>query len=187
MIYCSSCGAQNSRAVPEGDNRLRSVCPQCATVYYDNPKVIVSCLAYTGDKLVWVKRAEEPRRGYWVIPAGYLETKESLGQGAVRELMEETGLSVQPNSVSLYTLGTLQYTDEVYIVFRAKLENTNYQANHEVLEIGLFDEQSAPWNELAYEVMEPYIRRFYAELRKQRFSPYIGNFTDAGNDVWDIS
>ena len=62
MKYCSNCGAKVVKRVPSGDNRERFVCDQCDTVHYQNPVIIASCLAHWEDKLVWVKRAEEPRR-----------------------------------------------------------------------------------------------------------------------------
>ncbi len=186
MTYCARCGSSMVRRIPEQDNRERWVCPACNNIQYDNPRVIVSCLAYQDDRVVWVRRAEEPRRGYWVIPAGFLETDESLAQGAARELQEETQLQLVTDSLELYTLGTLRYTNEVYIVFRGQLLNEEYSPNHEVLEVGLFNEQDAPWSELAYPVMEDYIRRFYRELRSGQFSPYIGDFSEAGNLVWDL-
>ncbi|MFK8018735.1 MAG: NUDIX domain-containing protein [Pseudomonadales bacterium] len=187
MIFCTACGGETRSQIPDGDHRERRVCANCEHINYENPKVIVSCLAHCENKLVWVKRAEEPRRGYWVIPAGYLERDESLGQGAARELYEETNLPVRYDTMALYTLGTLRYTNEVYVVFRAELESVAYQANHEILEVGLFDESNAPWDDLAYPVVESYIRRFYSELKDQKFSPYIGDFSEAGNVVWDIT
>lgn len=172
--------------VPDGDNRERQVCAECGYIEYVNPTIIVSCLAYHEQKLVWVKRAEEPRRGFWVIPAGFLECDESLEQGALRELHEETSLTARADSVELYTMGTLRYTNEVYIVFRAELENTNFEINHEVLEVGLFEHDSAPWQDLAYPVMETYIRRFYKELQSGQFKPYLGDFSNAGNVTRDL-
>lgn len=172
--------------MPQGDNRERQVCVSCGHIGYDNPTVIVSCLAYFEQKLVWVKRAEQPQRGFWVIPAGFLECDESLEQGALRELYEETRLTAHADSVELYTMGTLRYTNEVYIVFRAELEHTNFELNHEVLDVGLFEQHDAPWDELAYPVMESYIRRFYVELQSGQFKPYLGDFSTAGNVTRDL-
>lgn len=172
--------------VPDGDNRERQVCAGCGHIDYVNPTIIVSCLAYHEQKLVWVKRAEQPQRGFWVIPAGFLECDESLEQGAMRELYEETSLTARADSVELYTMGTLRYTNEVYIVFRAELENTHYKLNHEVLDVGLFEQHNAPWNKLAYPVMESYIRRFYNELQSGQFKPYLGDFSNAGNVTRDL-
>ncbi|MEM8497097.1 MAG: NUDIX hydrolase [Pseudomonadota bacterium] len=184
--FCSECGTALETKVPAGDNRERQVCAGCGHIDYVNPTIIVSCLAYHEQNLVWVKRAQQPQRGFWVIPAGFLECDESLEQGALRELFEETSLTAREDSVELYTMGTLRYTNEVYIVFRAELENIDYTLNHEVLDVGLFQQDNAPWGELAYPVMESYIRRFYTELQTGQFKPYLGDFSSTGNITRDL-
>jgi ADP-ribose pyrophosphatase YjhB (NUDIX family) len=46
-----------------------------------------------------VERGSEPLRGYWSLPGGGLETGETLQEGVRREVLEETGLVVQPLAV----------------------------------------------------------------------------------------
>ncbi len=186
MAYCSHCGTPTVSRIPEGDHLERQVCSNCGLIAYDNPKIIVSCLVHNKDGVLWVKRAEEPKRGFWVIPAGYLENNESLQEGAAREVMEETGVHLEPSSLALYTLGTLRYTNEVYIVFRCKVSEPRISLGTEALDAQFFTMQDAPWPELAYSDMELYIRRFYDELHAQKFAPYIGDFSELGNIIEDI-
>jgi ADP-ribose pyrophosphatase YjhB (NUDIX family) len=47
-------------------------------------------------KLLLVKRNIEPYRGWWDIPGGFLEAGEHPEAGAVREMVEETGLNINP-------------------------------------------------------------------------------------------
>lgn len=42
-----------------------------------------------------IKRKNEPFKGKWALPGGFLEEKESLLKGALRELEEETGLGLK--------------------------------------------------------------------------------------------
>ena len=44
MKFCSQCASPVEQRIPEGDNRLRFVCPQCQTIHYQNPRIIAGCL-----------------------------------------------------------------------------------------------------------------------------------------------
>ena len=73
MKYCSQCGHAVEIAVPPGDNLPRHVCPACGTIHYQNPKLVVGCVAEHDGRILLCRRAIEPRRGYWTAPAGFLE------------------------------------------------------------------------------------------------------------------
>ena len=73
--------------VPEGDNRPRQVCSDCGFINYENPRVVVGTLSTWEGKILMCKRAIEPREGYWTLPAGYLEQKETTAAGAIRETL----------------------------------------------------------------------------------------------------
>ncbi|MEO8127204.1 MAG: NUDIX hydrolase [Bryobacteraceae bacterium] len=49
-----------------------------------------------GDRILLVERGREPLKGYWSLPGGVLETGETLQEGVKREILEETGLLIQP-------------------------------------------------------------------------------------------
>ena len=49
--------------------------------------------------ILLVKRGNEPRKGHWSIPGGLLELGESLLEGVKREILEETGLTVEPKGI----------------------------------------------------------------------------------------
>lgn len=59
----------------------------------------VGALIFNRDRILLVERGKEPLNGYWSIPGGVLETGETLEQGVVREVREETGLEVKPVKV----------------------------------------------------------------------------------------
>jgi 8-oxo-dGTP diphosphatase len=50
-------------------------------------------------RILLVERGKEPLKGYWSIPGGIVETGEKLEQGIRREVLEETGLDVEPYSM----------------------------------------------------------------------------------------
>jgi ADP-ribose pyrophosphatase YjhB (NUDIX family) len=52
-----------------------------------------------GTKVLLVRRGQEPLKGEWSLPGGALELGETLQQGVVREVLEETGLMVAPGGI----------------------------------------------------------------------------------------
>jgi 8-oxo-dGTP diphosphatase len=90
--YCPRCASPLAR-VCEGD-RPRMKCPACGFVHYRNPAPAVGVIIIEKGAVLLVKRRFEPYRGLWVIPSGFIEYDESVRDTAVREVSEETGLSV---------------------------------------------------------------------------------------------
>ena len=78
------------RGVPPGDNRERMICADCGHITYENPKVVVGSVVVADDAVLMCRRAIEPRRGFWTLPAGYLELGETLEERlAVGEVASE--------------------------------------------------------------------------------------------------
>jgi mutator protein MutT len=67
--------------------------------YPKRPVLGVGALIFNRDKILLVERGREPLKGYWSLPGGVLETGETLEQGVIREVREETGLEVKPLKV----------------------------------------------------------------------------------------
>jgi len=64
--------------------------------YPDQPLVGVGAIIIEDDRVLLVKRGHPPLEGEWSIPGGVLEVGETLREAAVREALEETGLTVEP-------------------------------------------------------------------------------------------
>lgn len=176
MKFCSDCGSPLSRAIPPGDGLERDVCPACHVVHYQNPRVLVTCLATWQQRALWIKRAQEPRRGYWSVPGGYTEQGESLQQAATRELFEETGVCLPPHELALFGVGSILHINQVYVSFRAELAEPHFHATDEAEEVALFSEDELPWEALAFPELTDIIRQFYRELRERRFGIYMGEY-----------
>ena len=78
-----------SLTVPDGDDVARKICDTCGFVAYENPKIVVGSVVRHEGRILLCRRAIEPRRGFWTIPAGYLELNETPEDGARREAREE--------------------------------------------------------------------------------------------------
>jgi len=60
------------------------------------PLVAVGAVVVDEGRVLLVRRGREPLKGHWSLPGGLLEVGEALADGLVREVREETGLTVEP-------------------------------------------------------------------------------------------
>lgn len=164
MNYCSACGHAVARRVPPGDNRERYVCEQCATVHYQNPRIVTGCLVTWQDQVLLCKRAIAPRLGFWTLPAGFLENGETAEEGARRETWEEARADVAVDN--LYTVYSLPHISQIYLFFRARLAAPEFAAGEETAAIGLFREVDVPWEELAFPVVRETLQHYFADRQR---------------------
>lgn len=134
--------------VPEGDNRERMVCPDCGFINYENPKVVVGAVCLWQEQFLLCRRAINPRRGYWTLPAGYLELNESTMAGAMREAWEEAEARITIDG--LLAVYDIPRISQVQLIYRARLLDEAIQAGQESLEVGLFGWEEIPWSQLAF-------------------------------------
>jgi ADP-ribose pyrophosphatase YjhB (NUDIX family) len=59
------------------------------------PLVGVGAVIVEAGRVLLVRRGNEPLKGHWTLPGGMLELGESLTNGVIREVREETGLIVE--------------------------------------------------------------------------------------------
>ena len=148
MRFCASCGSEVELRVPEGDDRVRSVCPACGTIHYVNPKIVVGSVCTLGERLLLCRRAIEPRRGFWTIPAGYLELGESAEAGALREAWEEARARIELEG--LLAVYSVERIGQVQLLYKARLLHEDVAAGPESLEVRLVGWEEIPWEDLAF-------------------------------------
>jgi ADP-ribose pyrophosphatase YjhB (NUDIX family) len=157
--------------IPEGDNRERMVCPDCGFINYENPKIVVGAVCLWEDQFLLCRRAINPRRGYWTLPAGFLELNEGTAAGAIREAWEEAQARIIIEGVlAIYDIPRIS---QVQIIYRARLAAPEFAAGPESLEVKLFRWEEIPWNDLAF----PSVRW---ALDHYRESVESGDFTARG-------
>jgi ADP-ribose pyrophosphatase YjhB (NUDIX family) len=162
MKFCSVCGSgAMAFRVPEGDTLPRFVCPDCGTIHYQNPKIVVGSLPVWNDQVLLCRRAIEPRLGFWTLPAGFLENDESLETGALRETEEEAHANV--DTLELYTVISVLHVNQVHMIFRARLVDTDFIAGTESLEVRLFREDEIPWESIAFRTIARSLRNFFSD------------------------
>jgi ADP-ribose pyrophosphatase YjhB (NUDIX family) len=136
------------RAVPEGDDRERLICPDCGFIQYENPKIVVGSVATWQDRILLCRRAINPRVGFWTLPAGYMELNETTADGAKREAWEEARARIEIGALlAVYNIPRLS---QVQIFYRARLLSDAVEAGPESREVALFAWDDIPWDDLAF-------------------------------------
>lgn len=158
-----------SLRVPEGDDHERRVCDDCGFIDYVNPKIVTGSVVTSGNKILLCKRAIDPRRGFWTLPAGFLELGESVEQGAAREAMEEANAKIEIDR--LLAVYSVPRISQVQIMYRAKLVS-EVSAGPESLEVGLFDWKDIPWSELAFPTVVWALTHFAQTRNQASFAPF---------------
>jgi ADP-ribose pyrophosphatase YjhB (NUDIX family) len=167
MNFCSQCGEPVVLKVPAGDDRPRYVCPACDAVHYQNPKLVVGCIPIWEDRIVLCRRNIEPRKGYWTLPAGFLENGETAAAGARRETLEETGADV--TDLIPYLMVDIVHIHQIYLMFRAHLLTPAIRPTRESAQVKLVAEADIPWDDLAFKVVEKTLRNYIKDRPSGRF------------------
>mmetsp|Transcript_4911 Transcript_4911/g.17221 ORF Transcript_4911/g.17221 Transcript_4911/m.17221 type:complete len:298 (+) Transcript_4911:60-953(+) len=184
--FCDACGSETSVLVPEGDNRPRRVCQNCGKVHYVNPKVVVGCLVEhtceeTGARQVLLcRRAIDPCRGLWTLPAGFQECGESTSEGAARETREEANAEV--SIAAPYAHLDIPAISQTYVIFRGTFKHASasrsgsslHSPGQETLETRLFDLEKLPHEEIAFSSVRVVLGKYAEDVRRGRYSFHHG-------------
>lgn len=157
------------RKIPAGDDRERLVCGTCGFIVYDNPRIIVGAVCTWEDRVLLARRAIEPRRGYWTVPAGFMELRETTEEGAAREVREETGARVR--IVDLLALYNLTHISQVHLIYRAEMMDPHHAPGQESLETALVAWSDIPWDDLAYPTVSWALRDHAQRIGLSNFAP----------------
>lgn len=163
--------------IPPGEDRERLTCPDCGYIAYRNPLIVVGAVAVWEDgRILLCRRAIEPRKGYWTLPAGFMEERESTMEGAAREAWEEARARIEIDS--LLAVYDIPRISQVQMIFRAKLLSPDVAAGPESLEVGLFRWQEIPWDELAFPTVTWALREHHDRLGRHDFAPALNPTPD---------
>lgn len=167
-------GPRFRRAVPEGDNRERQVCDSCGFIHYDNPKIVAGAVVrWTPedgeDRLLLCRRAIEPRRGWWTLPAGFLEVGESPAEGAQREAREEACAEI--TITGLLGIYSIHHIAQVMLIYDAHLAEPRIAVGPESEEVALLRWDEIPWDQLAFDSVPWALERWRERRRSGDLAP----------------
>lgn len=165
--------------VPEGDTTERYVCGDCGHIYYTNPKIVVGSVVTRGTRILLCRRAIEPRKGFWTLPAGYLEEHETPEDGARREAREEAECDIVLDSLlAVYSIVRLS---QVQLIWRARLDTEQFAPGTESLEVRLFDWDDIPWTEIAFPSVRWALNHWNKTKHEKVFAPFSNPSGEDGN------
>lgn len=149
----------------EEEGRERFVCTACARIHYRNPRVVASVIPERAGpdgrrQCLLMRRALEPRRGYWTPPGGFVELGESTEEAALREGEEEVGLALEVDGLlGVYTRVPVGI---VVVAYRARAVAGEAVPGDEALEVRWFTADEVPWDDLAFETTVRALRDWVA-------------------------
>jgi ADP-ribose pyrophosphatase YjhB (NUDIX family) len=124
------------------------------------------------NRILLCRRAIEPRKNYWTLPAGYLEEHETPEAGARREAQEEACADISLDL--LLAVYSIPRISQVQLMYRARLANPHFAAGPESMEVRLFAWDDIPWPEIAF----PSARWALEHWRQSRHETVIAPFTN---------
>lgn len=162
------------KKVPHDDSFERDVCNHCGLINYQNPRVIagvVATLVQDGvEKILMCKRDIEPRKGFWTLPAGFMEKGETVAQGAAREAQEEACADVKPNAlIGVYNVERIA---QVQMFYRADLLSADIAPGPESQEVALMAWDDIPWKELAFPAVYYALQHWHETKEQAAFAPF---------------
>jgi ADP-ribose pyrophosphatase YjhB (NUDIX family) len=158
-----------SNEVPAGEDRERRVCQTCGFIDYVNPRIVTGVVAHRDGRVLLCRRAIDPRKGFWTLPAGFLELGESVEEGARREAREEACAELEIETMlAVYSIPRIS---QVQIFFRARLLN-DPTPGPESTDVMLASWDEIPWKELAFPSVKWSLDAYRATEGQSGFAPF---------------
>ena len=172
-------GPRFVRRVPDGDTMERYVCGDCGHIYYTNPKIVVGSVVAHEGRFLLCRRAIEPRKGFWTLPAGFLEEHETPEDGARREAMEEAQARIA--LTGLLAIYSVPRISQVQLMYRARLAAPEFSSGPESLEVALFAWDDIPWSEIAFPSANWALHHYCEVQHLETFAPFANPPGKNGN------
>lgn len=174
LKFCPQCGsARLASGRPSGDTHDRQQCQDCGYIHYENPRIIAGCIIEQDGRYLLCQRANPPRPGTWTLPAGFMENGETTEQAALREVLEESGVTAQ--IICPYSIFSVPRISEVYIIFRARVLSIGADYGPETLACRFFAPDEIPWEHIYYPAIRQILERYIEERHQGVYGIYMGN------------
>ena len=160
------------------------MCADCGHVAYENPKIVVGSVVVAAGGILMCRRAIEPRRGFWTLPAGYMEMHETLEEGAAREAWEEARARIVIDGVlGMFSVSRI---GQVQVIFRARFADDgppSFSPGPESLDVQLMPFAEIPWDDVAFPTVRWALDAWWAQTDKVGSGP-LG--APVGNPLHDL-
>ena len=145
MKYCPRCG--KLLVSEDVDGRERPYCAPagegCGFIHFGNYALGVGgvVLSKSGDSVLLIQRNQEPGKGFWTLPGGFVEFDETAEVGVVREVEEETGIQTRLLGLVGFRSRVNPKNNDAYVVFLLEEVSGEFIQipNEEIANVGFFD------------------------------------------------
>lgn len=168
FTYCPSCASPSIEVFKENGIKCRS----CGYVFFHNMAAAVAGIVEVGDKIVLIQRGHEPRKGFYVLPGGFVDYRESLEEALVRELREELSVDVTdvryfgslPNTYEYE--GVSYFTADAFFLCKP-VDIKQMKISEENTDVLLVDPGKIDPGIIAFEPMKTMIERYREYILKR--------------------
>ena len=163
--YCPLCAGLLEARVLLPDGREHKVCSECGFVHFLGPKLVAGCLVVERNRVLLLRRGIEPEIGKWTFPGGFVDFGETPPEAAIRETMEEVGMTVRiERHLGLYA--DPKNPHAAVAVYLAAPGAEPPAISEEATEVRYFDAAEIPWDEIAFRTTLDALHDWLAVLRR---------------------
>ncbi len=164
--FCPWCSNLLKEQLLDGVMRMACDDESCGFVFYQNPIPAAGGVIVEDDQILLVKRAHPPKIGWWCFPAGFMEWGEHPTDTAIREVKEETGLTVRLTGFFEVYSGTDDpRVNAILLLYHAERIDGNLQPSDDAEEARFFSFDNLP-EKIAFESHRRAIADYYARYRR---------------------
>ncbi|MBN2566351.1 MAG: NUDIX hydrolase [Candidatus Eisenbacteria bacterium] len=165
LRFCPRCSCELETREIRGHERL--VCSSCSYIFYLAPATVACVVVEHNDRLLLVLRRYPPGQGKWCLPAGFVEAGEQPAAGAAREVLEETGLSVEVQRIyACWATREDPRTPVISIAFTARVTGGEIVPGDDASDARFFELDSLP-EEIAFADHRRTIAKYISERRSR--------------------
>lgn len=167
LKFCPKCSDKFILEDLHIKNQPQLICHNCKFIFYLDSKLVVSAFITNKEKnkVLLLRRAEEPQVGLWGFAGGYVERGNDIFETIKKEIFEETSLNVQINKIIKTFSNPKEGTIE--LVFEAISEKETVNTNIESIEGKFFNLNSIPFEEVAFESTKEILNLYQKYINKE--------------------
>lgn len=156
--FCALCGGAMELRPVLPERKRHKVCSRCGFIDFQGPKLVAGCLVIDdAGRVLLLRRAIPPRLGFWTFPGGYVDLNEMPEPAALRETVEEVGMTVAIERL-LGVYADPQNPIAAVVVYLARPSGQGPGLSDEASEVRYFAPDEIPWEEIAFRTTEAALR-----------------------------
>jgi len=175
LKFCPKCGQPKLKQ----KNKTLLNCQNCDFNWFINPKPTVNVIFLDqNERVLLAKRAFEPKKNFWGLIGGFIDTEETLENALLREIEEETGLKIESQRLlyfdsdfDKYEFENLEYQTlgMIFYCILSQKEIKEMKPNDDALEFKFFDKENLPYDQIAFKSLQKALQKYFVQNQKANF------------------